>query len=203
VGAFLKSADFIKHPDIQFHFFPCFFDKNWIPQPTTYGYRLGVGPMRPSSRGNVRLQSANVQDPLLIDPNYMSSEQDWKVMRQAMRLGHKLLTQKAFEKFHYRQDTPAIDMCDDKTLDAFIRKDSSSAYHPCGTCKIGSEGDPNTVVNPELKVVGLNKLRIVDASVMPSLPSANINAATVMIAEKASDMILKTKTEKSKILPFA
>ena len=203
VGAFLKSADFIKHPDIQFHFFPCFFDKNWIPQPTTYGYRLGVGPMRPSSRGNVRLQSANVEDPLLIDPNYMSSEQDWKVMRQAMRLGHKLLTQMAFEKFHYRQDTPAIDMRDDKALDAFIRKDSSSAYHPCGTCKIGSEGDPNTVVNPELKVVGLNKLRIVDASVMPSLPSANINAATIMIAERASDMILKTKIKKSKILPFA
>jgi len=203
VGAFLKSNDSISHADIQFHFFPLFFDKNWIPQPTTYGYRLGVGPMRPTSRGNVRLQSANIEDPLMIDPNYMSTEQDWRVMREAMRLGHKLLSQKAFEKFHYREDTPAIDMNDDKVLDAFIRKDSSSAYHPCGTCKIGPESDSNSVVSPELKVIGLSKLRIVDASIMPSLPSANINAATIMIAEKASDMILKTKTTKSQILPFA
>ena len=202
VGAFLKSEESISHADIQFHFFPLFFDKNWIPQPTTYGYRLGVGPMRPTSRGHVKLQSANIEDQLLIEPNYMSTKQDWEIMRRAMRLGHKLLSQKAFKKFHYREDTPAIDMNDDNALDAFIRKDASSAYHPCGTCKMGHESDSSAVVSPELRVKGLGNLRIVDASVIPSLPSANINATTIMIAEKASDIILKTKTIKSQIMPF-
>ena len=84
-------------------------------------------------------------------------------------------------------------MNDDNELDAFIRKDASSAYHPCGTCKMGHESDSSAVVSPELKVKGLGNLRIVDASVIPSLPSANINATTIMIAEKASDIILKTK----------
>lgn len=202
VGAFLKSEESISHADIQFHFFPLFFDKNWIPQPTTYGYRLGVGPMRPSSRGHVKLRSLNIEDQPLIEPNYMSTQKDWEIMRRAMRLGHQLLSQEAFKKFHYREDTPAIDMNDDNELDDFIRKDASSAYHPCGTCKMGHESDTSAVVSPELKVKGLGNLRIVDASVIPSLPSANINATTIMIAEKASDIILKTKTIKSQILPF-
>ena len=158
--------------------------------------------MRPTSRGHVKLQSANIEDQLLIEPNYMSTKQDWEIMRRAMRLGHKLLSQKAFKKFHYREDTPEIDMNDDNALDAFIRKDASSAYHPCGTCKMGHESDSSAVVSPELKVKGLGNLRIVDASVIPSLPSANINATTIMIAEKASDIILKTKTIKSQIMPF-
>jgi choline dehydrogenase len=190
VGAFLNSTRTITHPDIQFHFFPVFFDKDWIPVSTTYGYRIGVGPMRPTSRGNVRLRSNKIDDALLIDPNYMSTEEDWRVMREAMRLGLEAAQQEAFKPFHYREDTPGIQVRDQKALDAFIREDAASAYHPCGTCKMGASEDKMAVLDSELKVRGVQNLRVIDASAMPSLPSANINAATIMMAEKASDMVL-------------
>ncbi|MDB4536900.1 GMC family oxidoreductase N-terminal domain-containing protein, partial [Oceanospirillaceae bacterium] len=137
VGAFLNSATHTSHPDIQFHFFPVFFDKDWIPVSTTYGYRIGVGPMRPTSRGSVRLASNKVTDPLLIDPNYMSTQEDFRVMREAIRLGLEAAEQPAFKPFHYREDTPGVQICSTKEIDDFIRDDAASAYHPCGTCKMG------------------------------------------------------------------
>ncbi|MDB0065082.1 choline dehydrogenase [Oceanospirillaceae bacterium] len=190
VGAFLNSATHTSHPDIQFHFFPVFFDKDWIPVSTTYGYRIGVGPMRPTSRGSVRLASNKVTDPLLIDPNYMSTQEDFRVMREAIRLGLEAAEQPAFKPFHYREDTPGMQICSTKEIDDFIRDDAASAYHPCGTCKMGADTDDMAVLDSELRVRGVQKLRVIDASSMPSLPSANINAATIMLAEKASDILL-------------
>jgi choline dehydrogenase len=190
VGAFLNSATEVMHPDIQFHFFPVFFDKDWIPVSTTYGYRIGVGPMRPTSRGRVRLRSNSISDPMRIDPNYMATDDDWKVMREAIKLGLKVAQQPAFKPFHYREDTPGIQIRSGKAMDEFIRNDAASAYHPCGSCKMGAENDEMAVVDSQLSVRGVEKLRVIDASVMPSLPSANINAATIMLAEKASDILL-------------
>ena len=200
---FAKSDPSLELPDLQWHVQPMSMDTLGATKNHDFhAFTPTVSNIRPTSRGHVKLQSANIEDQPLIEPNYMSTQKDWEIMRRAMRLGHKLLSQEAFKKFHYREDTPAIDMNDDNALDAFIRKDASSAYHPCGTCKMGHESDSSAVVSPELKVKGLNNLRIVDASVIPSLPSANINATTIMIAEKASDFILNTKTLKSQILPF-
>ncbi|MGB5957110.1 choline dehydrogenase [Pseudomonas sp.] len=202
VGAFLNSAPTTPHPDIQFHFFPVFFDKNWIPVCTTYGYRIGVGPMRPTSRGTVRLRSAKVSDPLRIDPNYMATEEDWRVMREAMRLGIEFAEQPAFKRYNHREDTPGHNIRSGKALDAFIREDAASAYHPCGTCKMGSRTDPMAVVDSQLRVRGVDNLRVIDASVFPTVPSANINAATIMLAEKASDLLLGKPALPPEALPY-
>lgn len=202
VGAFLNSAPTTPHPDIQFHFFPVFFDKNWIPLSTTYGYRIGVGPMRPTSRGNVRLRSAKVSDPLRIDPNYMATDEDWRVMREAMRLGIEFSQQSAFKRYNYREDTPGKDIRSGKVLDEFIREDAASAYHPCGTCKMGNRKDPMAVVDPQLRVYGVESLRVIDASVFPTVPSANINSATIMLAEKAVDLVLGRPGLQPEALPY-
>ena len=202
VGAFLKSGAHISHPDVQFHFFPVFFNKDWIPTRQTNGYRIGVGPMRPTSRGHVRLKSREVEDPLLIDPNYMSTEDDWRVMRESVRLGLLFARQPALRRFHFREDMPGVDVNATAALDEFIRMDASSAYHPCGTCKIGTKNDRSAVVSPELKVKGVERLRVIDASVIPSVPSANINAATIMLAERASDLVLGRATLRAEFLKF-
>ncbi|MGY2169543.1 choline dehydrogenase [Pseudomonas gingeri] len=202
VGAFLNSTPTTPHPDIQFHFFPVFFDKDWIPLSTTYGYRIGVGPMRPSSRGTVKLRSAKVSDPLRIDPNYLATEEDWQVMREAMRLGIEFAEQPALKRYNFREDTPGRNIRSGKALDDFIREDAASAYHPCGTCKMGSEKDAMAVVDSQLRVIGIESLRIIDASVFPTVPSANINAATIMLAEKASDLLLGKPGLKPEALPY-
>lgn len=202
VGAFLNSSPETMHPDIQFHFFPVFFNKDWIPVSTTYGYRIGVGPMRPTSRGTVRLRSRNVSDPLRIDPNYMATEEDWRVMREAMRLGLEVAKQPALSKYNFREDTPGCHIRSGKALDEFIREDAASAYHPCGTCKIGRDDDPLAVVDSQLRVRGIENLRVIDASVFPTVPSANINAATIMLAEKASDLVLGNPMLQTESLPY-
>ncbi len=202
VGAFLNSDAKVAHPDVQFHFFPVFFDKNWIPVPTTYGYRIGVGPMRPTSRGSVRLQSNKASDAMLINPNYMATQEDWQVMRQAMLLGLEVAQQPAFKPYHHKEHTPGPLIRTGQAMDDFIRDDAASAYHPCGTCKMGKASDVQAVVNNQLQVLGIENLRVVDASVMPSVPSANINAATIMLAERASDMILGQPGLPPENLPF-
>ncbi len=190
VGAFLRSDPEVTHPNIQFHFFPILFGDNWIPDPNKNGYRLGAGTMRPESRGTVRLASADPNDAPLIDPNYLATERDRYEMRQGLKLARALLAQPAFADFYSREDLPGKHVQSDAELDAFIRHDASSAYHPCGTARMGADGDERAVVDLELNFRGINNLRIVDASVIPAMPSANINACVFMIAEKAADLIL-------------
>ncbi len=190
VGAFLRSTPQTTHPDIQFHFFPILFGANWIPDPAKNGYRLGAGPMRPESRGTVRLASANPNDAPLIDPNYLATDHDWFVMREGLKLGRELLAQPAFKDYHKREDLPGDHIRTDADWDDFIREDASSAYHPCGTARMGADGDARAVVDLDLRFRGIDGLRIVDASVIPAVPSANINACVFMIAEKAADKIL-------------
>ncbi|WP_232477628.1 GMC oxidoreductase [Caballeronia calidae] len=150
--------------------------------------------MRPTSRGRVRLRSRQAGDALSIDPNYMDTAEDWRVMRESVRLGLLFARQPAFRRFHYREDMPGVDVSETAAIDEFIRLDASSAYHPCGTCKMGAKHDESAVVGPDLKVKGVERLRVIDASVMPSVPSANINAATIMLAERASDILLGRPT---------
>ena len=202
VGAFLRSQPDVTHPDIQFHFFPVFFGENWIPNPSRNGYRLGAGPMRPESRGTVRLASANPNDSPLINPNYLATDHDCLVMREGLKLGRELLAQSAFKYFHRHEDLPGDNVRTDTELDDFIRKDASSAYHPCGTARMGAESDDQAVVDLALKFKGIESLRVVDASVIPAIPSANINACVFMIAEKAADIILGKKPLAPESAPF-
>lgn len=202
VGAFLRSDAAVTHPNIQFHFFPVFFGPNWIPDPAKNGYRLGAGPMRPESRGSLRLASADPADAPLIDPNYLATERDRLEMRQGLKMGRELLAQAAFKPFHRREDLPGPAVRSDADLDAFIREDASSAYHPCGTARMGADGDERAVVDLQLRFRGVEGLRIVDASVIPAVPSANINACTFMIAEKAADLILQRGVLPAEDLPY-
>jgi len=202
VGAFLRSTPETTHPDIQFHFFPILFGPNWIPDPAKNGYRLGAGPMRPESRGTVRLASANPNDAPLIDPNYLATDNDWFVMREGLKLGRELLAQPAFKDFHQREDLPGADVKTDADWNDFIREDASSAYHPCGTARMGADGDARAVVDLDLKFRGIDGLRIVDASVIPAVPSANINACVFMIAEKAADIILGKRPLAPTAVPY-
>ncbi len=193
VGAFLRSTPDVTHPNIQFHFFPILFGANWTPDPNKNGYRLGAGPLRPESRGTVRLASDNPVDAPLIDPNYLATDRDRHEMRTGLKLGRDVLAQPAFKAFHRREDLPGDKIRTDAELDAFIREDASSAYHPCGTARMGAEGDERAVVDLALKFRGIEGLRVVDASIIPAVPSANINACVFMIAEKAADLILGNK----------
>ncbi len=202
VGAFLRSTPETTHPDIQFHFFPILFGPNWIPDPSKNGYRLGAGPMRPESRGTVRLASTNPNDAPLIDPNYLATDNDWFVMREGLKLGRELLSQPAFKEFHQREDLPGTHVKTDADWDEFIREDASSAYHPCGTARMGADGDERAVVDLDLKLRGIDSLRIVDASVIPAVPSANINACVFMIAEKAADIILGQEPLQPTAIPY-
>ncbi len=202
VGAFLRTSSTVSHPDIQFHFFPIFFGDNWIPNPNKNGYRLGAGTLRPESRGTVRLASANPHHAPLIDPNYLATDKDKNDIRQSLKMGRELLAQAAFSQFHRREDLPGIDVQTDAELDAFIRQDASSAYHPCGTARMGADGDARAVVDLQLKFNGIQGLRLVDASVIPTIPSANINACVFMLAEKSADMISDKQPLAAEAYPY-
>ncbi len=185
VGAFFRSRAGVEHPDMQVHFRPLLLD-GWRPS-KSHGYNFGVGPLRPTSRGTVRLASADPLAAPVIDPRYLSTERDWRDMRDNFRLTREVALQKAFDRFRGRQVTPAGEAGTDGEIDAHIRAEAASGYHPSCTCRMGS--DARAVCAPDLRVRGVENLRVVDASVFPSIPSANTNASAFMLGERASDLI--------------
>lgn len=189
-GAFVRSAAGVPHPDIQFHFLPSVIVDHGQKMGTCHSYQVHVGTMRPLSTGYLRLRSSDPRDSPIIEPNYLSAEEDLRDLRHCVRVSREILSQKAFEPFRRRELLPGSAVQSDTELDTFIRSNAESAYHPSCTTKMGSPNDPTTVVDPELRVVGVDGLRVVDASIMPSIVSGNLNAATIMIAEKAADIIL-------------
>ena len=146
--------------------------------------------MRPRSVGTVRISSTDAQRAPTIQPNYLTHEEDRRVMLHAIRTGRKILASAELAPFYGREVLPGAERAGDDELLDFARQYGSSCYHYAGTCRMGPESDPTAVVDQELKVRGLEGLRVVDASVMPTMPSANTYATTLVIAEKASDMIL-------------
>jgi choline dehydrogenase len=138
----------------------------------------------------VRLRSADPRESPRIAFNYMSHPDDWQEMRECLRLSREILSQTAFDTFRGREIQPGAEVTSDAAIDAFIRAKAESAYHPSGTCRMGRPDDPHTVVDREARVVGIERLRVVDASIMPSITNGNLNAPTIMLAEKAADQIL-------------
>lgn len=187
---FIRSRAGIKYPDIQYHFFPMAINYDGSSLATEHGFQAHVGPMRSKSRGTVTLKSADPHDKPKIVFNYMSHPDDWVEMRACVRLTREIFQQLAFAPFRGREIQPGADCITDAQIDAFIAEHVESALHPSCTCKMGSPRDPMAVVDPELRVIGVQGLRVVDSGVMPSITTGNLNAPTIMIGEKAADHIL-------------
>jgi choline dehydrogenase len=182
VGAFIHSNPGASHPDLQLHFLPICFDSAGARRGAVEGFRIHIGPMRSQSRGSVQLTSADPNGPVAINPRHMTTSSDWDEMRAAVRLGRDIVAQKAFDGMRYAALSTAQEVASDSGIDAFIRDTATTAHHPCGTCRMGRDG--RAVVDPACRVQGIDALRVVDASIMPSIVSGNLNVPTMMIAEK-------------------
>jgi choline dehydrogenase len=186
---FIRSRAGERYPDIQYHFLPIAVSYDGKSLASEHGIQAHVGPMRSKSRGHVRLASGDPLAAPKIVFNYMSHEEDWRDMRACVRLTREIFAQPAFAPYRGREIQPGAEVVSDAAIDAFIRDKVESAYHPCGTCRMGAADDPASVVTPDAKVIGVEGLRVVDASIMPSITNGNLNAPTIMMAEKAADMI--------------
>ncbi len=186
-GGFIRSNDLVDYPNIQYHFFPSLVLDHGRTNPDRHAFQAHVGPMRPTSRGEIKLKSTDPYSAPSIRFNYMQTEHDLKEMREGIKIAHEIFEQKAFDKFRGKAINP-INLNSDEEINEFIRNTGDTAYHPSGTCKMGK--DNLSVVDEKLKVYGIENLRVVDASIMPRIITGNLNAATIMIAEKASDYIL-------------
>ena len=189
-GAFVRSRAGVPYPDIQYHFLPLAASYDGSSLAREHGFQAHVGPMRSKSRGWVRLASRSVLEAPRIFFNYMSHEEDWIEMRACVRLTREIFAQPAFDRFRGREIQPGEAVESDAQIDAFVRERIESAYHPCCTCKMGRPDDPLTVVDPQTRVIGVDSLRVVDSSIMPQVTTGNLNAPTIMLAEKAADHIL-------------
>jgi len=187
---FIRSRPGIPYPDIQYHFLPMAvaYDGSTLAQ--EHGFQAHVGPMRSKSRGWVRLKSRDPLDKPRILFNYLSDADDWLEMRACVRLTREIFAQPAFDRYRGREIQPGASVQSDAQIDEFIRAKIESAYHPSCSCRMGSADDPTAVVDPQLKVRGLERLRVVDSSIMPTVTTGNLNAPTIMLAEKAADHIL-------------
>ena len=187
---FIRSRSGIRYPDIQYHFLPMAVAYDGSSLAQEHGFQAHVGPMRSKSRGWVRLVSTSAFEKPQVFFNYLSHQDDWTEMRACVRLTREIFSQQAFDRYRGREIQPGAAVQTDEQIDAFIRDKVESAYHPSCTCKMGSTEDPMAVVNPEGKVYGLEGLRVVDSSIMPSVTTGNLNAPTIMLAEKAADHII-------------
>ncbi|HKF72000.1 MAG TPA: choline dehydrogenase [Stellaceae bacterium] len=201
VGAFLRSRPGIAHANIQFHFFPVCFD-GWVPRRDKHGFRVGAGPMRPTSRGSLALRSADPLAPPLLDPNYLATEDDRQEMRESYALIQEVVARKSFDPYRGKPLEPTTMPTAKAEIDEVIRRQSGSGFHLCGTCKMGDEKDAMAVVDPQTRVHGIEGLRVADASIMPSMVSSNLNAPVMMIGERASDLILGVPSLPPENLPF-
>jgi len=188
-GGFIRSRAGVRYPDIQFHFLPLAVNYDGSALAREHGFQAHVGPMRSRSTGWVRLRSDEAREPPRICFNYMSRPEDWEEMRACVRLTREIFAQPAFDRYRGREIQPGEAVVTDEQIDDFIRAKAESAFHPCGTCRMGSASDPRAVVDSAARVIGLDALRVVDSSIMPSITTGNLNAPTIMLAEKAADHI--------------
>jgi len=188
--AFIRSQAGRKSPDIQYHFLPAAMRYDGTPSIEGHGFQVHVGPNKPESRGRVAITSSDPSHPPSIVFNYLSSQKDVEDWRRCIRLTREIIAQPAMDEFRGEEIQPGADLTSDDQIDDWVRDNVESAYHPCGTCRMGSPDDPQSVTDSACRVVGLEGLRVVDASVFPTIPYGNINAPTIMVAEKAADLIL-------------
>ncbi|PVA10048.1 choline dehydrogenase [Pelagivirga sediminicola] len=189
-AAFLRSKPGVEYPDIQYHFLPMAVRYDGQAAAEGHGFQAHVGPMRSASRGRVRLASRDPMAAPDIAFNYMAHDSDWEDFRRCIRLTREIFGQAAFDDYRGKEIQPGAHVQSDDALDAFIAEHAESAYHPCGTCKMGAADDPAAVVDPECRVIGVDGLRVADSSIFPRITNGNLNAPSIMVGEKASDLIL-------------
>ena len=189
-AAFIRSRADVSYPDIQYHFLPIAVRYDGQAAAEGHGFQAHVGPMRSKSRGAVTLNSSDPKDAPSILFNYMSHADDWRDFRTCIRLTREIFGQEAFAPYVRHEIQPGADVQSDDELDGFIREHVESAYHPCGTCKMGDKNDPMAVVDPEARVIGVDGLRVADSSIFPRITNGNLNAPSIMVGEKVSDSLL-------------
>lgn len=189
-AAFIRSRAGVPYPDIQYHFLPIAVRYDGQAAAEGHGFQAHVGPMRSKSRGRVSLASAQPDQDPVIRFNYMSHEEDWEEFRTCIRLTREIFGQDAFKPYAGKEIQPGVDLQNDEELNAFIAEHAESAYHPCGTCRMGRADDPNAVVDPQARVIGVDGLRVADSSIFPRITNGNLNAPSIMVGEKVSDHIL-------------
>jgi len=187
-GGFIRSNDTVTHPNLQYHFLPIAIRYDGSAPAAGHGYQVHVGPMNTDVRGHVRIQSADPRTYPRILFNYLSTDQERRDWVDAIRVTRRIMTQPAFDPFRGEELAPGEAVQSDEEILDFVAREGESAYHPSCTCKMGYE--EMAVVDTDLRVHGVEGLRVVDASVMPSLTNGNIYAPVLMIAEKAADIIL-------------
>ncbi len=201
--AFIRSKAGVEYPDIQYHFLPIAVRYDGKAVAEGHGFQAHVGPMRSKSRGSVSLRSGNPADAPVIRFNYMSHPDDWEDFRTCIRLTREIFGQEAFKPYLKGELQPGPGVQTDAQLDDFLREHVESAYHPCGTCRMGRASDPMAVVDPECRVIGVEGLRVADSSIFPQVTNGNLNAPSIMTGEKAADHILgRTPLPASNLEPW-
>ena len=188
-GAFLKSRPDLDRPDLQVHFVLAIMQDHAKVAVKRDGFTMHVCQLRPESRGRVSLSSGDpYADPAIV-MNFLATEEDRRAVREGVRIVRNVVAQAAFDAYRGDEIMPGPAVTDDAAIDAFIREKGETIYHPVGTCRMGRVDDPHAVVDKDCRVIGIEGLRVVDASVIPELVGGNTNAPTIMIAEKIADMI--------------
>ena len=201
--AFIRSKAGVEYPDIQYHFLPIAVRYDGKAVAAGHGFQAHVGPMRSKSRGSVTLRSGNPTDAPVIRFNYMSDPSDWEDFRSCIRLTREIFGQEAFKPYLKAELQPGPGVETDDQLDDFLREHVESAYHPCGTARMGRASDPMAVVDPECRVIGVEGLRVADSSIFPQVTNGNLNGPSIMTGEKAADHILgRTPLPASNLEPW-
>ncbi|UWQ23077.1 choline dehydrogenase [Jannaschia sp. W003] len=200
--AFVRSEAGVEYPDIQYHFLPLAVRYDGKVAAEGHGFQAHVGPMRSPSRGSVTLRSGEADAKPVIRFNYMSTEQDWRDFRRCIRLTREIFAQEAFAPFRRHEIQPGAAVHTDAELDEAIREHAESAYHPCGTCRMGAADDPGAVVDPEARVIGVDSLRVADSSIFPRITNGNLNGPSIMVGEKVSDHLLGRTLPRSNAEPW-
>ncbi|SDI56606.1 choline dehydrogenase [Aliiruegeria lutimaris] len=202
-AAFIRSQAGVDYPDIQYHFLPIAVRYDGKAAAEGHGFQAHTGPMRSPSRGEITLRSADPKEAPRIFFNYMSTEQDWVDFRRCIRLTREIFAQDAFKPFVKHEIQPGDALTSDDEIDGFIREHAESAYHPCGSCRMGRKDDPGAVVDSECRVIGVDGLRLADSSIFPRITNGNLNAPAIMVGEKAADHILgRTPLAPENIAPW-
>jgi choline dehydrogenase len=199
-GGFIRSSDEFTWPNIQYHFLPVAINYNGSNPVKEHGFQAHVGSMRSPSRGRIKLKSRDPFEHPSILFNYMSTEQDWREFRDAIRITREIMHQPALDAYRGEEISPGKNLQSDAELDEFVRNHAETAYHPSCSCKMGE--DDMAVVDGQGRVHGINGLRVVDASIMPVIMTGNLNATTIMIAEKLADRIRNRPSLPKSQAPF-
>ena len=187
---FIRSAAGVRYPDIQYHFLPVAISYDGKAPAEGHGFQLHVGPMRSKSRGHVRIRDNRHDSAPEIRFNYMSHDEDWQEFRRCIRLTREIVGQAPMDPYRGHEIQPGDDATSDEAIDAFVRNHVESAYHPCGTVRMGAANDRGSVVDPECRVIGVDRLRVADSSIFPRITNGNLNGPSIMTGEKAADHIL-------------